>query len=169
MLIWQKYLKVLGQVSSTLPSSTSKYQVLLNFKVSSTSKHQVLEILHQVPSTKYKYFTWPQPWTVEGATCQWQGQFIRFNKNVLNFKQVPLSKRGGGGGGGGGGAQSLKKGVNHYTCITPSRCNTVTGPGNISEWNCDQNTAIFIEKMPWKMSSAKWQPFYPRPKLSYLP
>ena len=51
MLIWQKYLKVLGQVSSTLPSSTSKYQVLLNFKVSSTSKHQVLEILHQVPST----------------------------------------------------------------------------------------------------------------------
>ena len=40
--------KVLGQVSSTLPSSTSKYQVLLNFKVSSTSKYQVLEILHQV-------------------------------------------------------------------------------------------------------------------------
>ena len=62
MLIWQKYFKVLGQVSSTLPSSTSKYQVLLNFKVSSTSKYQVLEILHQVPSTKYKYFTWPQPW-----------------------------------------------------------------------------------------------------------
>ena len=48
MLIWQKYLKVLGQVSSALPSSTSKYQVL--------------EILHQVQSTKYKYFTWPQPW-----------------------------------------------------------------------------------------------------------
>ena len=46
-----KYLKVLGQVSSTLPSSTSKYQVLFNFKVSSTSKYQVLEILHQVPST----------------------------------------------------------------------------------------------------------------------
>ena len=61
MLIRQKYLKLLGQVSSTLPSSTSKYQVLLNFKVSSTSKYQVLEILHQVPSTKYKYFTWPQP------------------------------------------------------------------------------------------------------------
>ena len=38
------------------------YQVLLNFKVSSTSKYQVLEILHQVPSIKYKYFTWPQPW-----------------------------------------------------------------------------------------------------------
>ena len=51
MLNWQKYLKVLGQVQSTLPSSTSKYQVLLNFKVSSTSKYQVLEILHQVPST----------------------------------------------------------------------------------------------------------------------
>ena len=51
MLIWQKYLKVLGQVSSTLPSSTSKYQVLLNLKVSSTSKYQVLEILHQVPYT----------------------------------------------------------------------------------------------------------------------
>ena len=64
MLIWQKYLKVLGQVPSTLPSSTSKYQVLLNFKVSSTSKYQVLEILHQVPSIKYKYFTWPQPWNV---------------------------------------------------------------------------------------------------------
>ena len=62
-----------------------------------------------------------------------------------------------------GGAQSLKKGVNRY--ITPSRWNTVTGP----EWNCDQNTAIFIEKMPWKMSSAKWQPFYLGPKLSYLP
>ena len=61
MLIWQKYLKVLGQVSSTLPSSTSKYQVLLNFKVSSTSKYQVLDILHQASSTKYKYFTWPQP------------------------------------------------------------------------------------------------------------
>ena len=51
MLIWQKYLKVLGQVSSTLPSSTIKYQVLLYFKVSSTSKYQVLKILHQVPST----------------------------------------------------------------------------------------------------------------------
>ena len=51
MLIWQKYLKVLGQVSSTLPSSTSKYQVLSNFKVWSTSKYQVLEFLHQVPST----------------------------------------------------------------------------------------------------------------------
>ena len=48
MLIWQKYLKVLGQVSSTLPSSTSKYQVLSNFKVSNTSKYQVLKILHQV-------------------------------------------------------------------------------------------------------------------------
>ena len=44
MLIWQKYLKVLGQVSSTLPSSTSKYQVLSNFKVSSTM------------STKYSRF-----------------------------------------------------------------------------------------------------------------
>ena len=64
MLIWQKYLKVLGQVSSTLPSSTSKYQVLLNFKVSSTSKYQVPDILHQVPSTEYKYFTWPQPWNI---------------------------------------------------------------------------------------------------------
>ena len=70
MLIWQKYLKVLGQVSSTLPSSTSKYQVLVNFKVSSTSKYQVLEILHQVPSTKYKYFTWPQPWSL----CRAEGR-----------------------------------------------------------------------------------------------
>ena len=60
MLIWQKYLKVLGQVSSILPSSTIKYQVLLNFKVSSTSKYQVLKIF--VSSTKYKYFTWPLPW-----------------------------------------------------------------------------------------------------------
>ena len=71
MLIWQWYLKVLGQVSSTLPSSSSKYQVLLNFKVSRTSKYQVLEILHQVPSTKNNYFTWPQPWleqTVEQTT-----------------------------------------------------------------------------------------------------
>ena len=51
MLIWQKYLKVLGQVSSTLHSSTNKYQVLLNFEVSSISKYQVLKILHQVPST----------------------------------------------------------------------------------------------------------------------
>ena len=62
MFIWQKYLKVLGQVSSTVHSSISKYQVLLNFKVSSTSKYQAIEILHQVPSTKYKYFTWPKPW-----------------------------------------------------------------------------------------------------------
>ena len=51
MLIWQKYLKVLRQVSSTLPSSTSKYHILSNFKVSSTSNYQVIKILHQVPST----------------------------------------------------------------------------------------------------------------------
>ena len=42
MFIWQKYLKVPGQVSSTVHSSISKYQVLLNFKVSSTSKYQAI-------------------------------------------------------------------------------------------------------------------------------
>ena len=44
MSIWQKYLKVLGQVSSTLPSSASKYQVFW------ISKCQV-----QVSTTKYMY------------------------------------------------------------------------------------------------------------------
>ena len=104
----------------------------------------------------------PPPSSVsKGQLCQWQGQFILNSiKMYWISSRCPFPR---------GGAQSLKKGVNHYTCITPSRCNTVTGPGNISEWNCDQNTAIFIEKMPWKMSSAKWQPFYLRPKLSYLP
>ena len=45
-----------------------KYQALcLQVQVStkyfwiSKCQVQVLEILHQVPSTKYKYFTWPQP------------------------------------------------------------------------------------------------------------
>ena len=110
MLIWQKYLKVLGQVPSTLPSSTSKYQVLLNFKVSSTSKYQVLEILHQVPSIKYKYFTWPQPWKyytnvtaiiacwIHGwkfwnshfYTAQGSAEFDGLNNGVDTFESVEL-------------------------------------------------------------------------------
>ena len=57
-----KVLEYLDKYQVLWPSSTSKYQVLLNLKRSSTSKYQVLDNLHQVPSTKYKYFTWPQPW-----------------------------------------------------------------------------------------------------------
>ena len=56
-----KVLEYLDKYQVLWPSSTSKYQVLLNLKRSSTSKYQVLDNLHQVPSTKYKYFTWPQP------------------------------------------------------------------------------------------------------------
>ena len=56
-----KVLEYLDKYQVLWPSSTSKYQVLLNFKRSSTSKYQVLDYSHQVPSTKYKYFTWPQP------------------------------------------------------------------------------------------------------------
>ena len=85
MLIWQKYLKVLGQVLSTLPSSTSKYQVLLNFKMSSTSKYQVLKILHQVPSTSTLLDPNPagntrqsggfprSPWSQHGHCPVWRG------------------------------------------------------------------------------------------------
>ena len=54
-----KVLEYLDKYQVLWPSSTSKYQVLLNLKRSSTSKYQVLDNLHQVPSTKY--FTWPQP------------------------------------------------------------------------------------------------------------
>ena len=63
LLIW-KVLEYLDKYQVLWPSSTSKYQVLVNFKRSSTStgKYQVLDNLHQVPSTKYKHFTWPQPW-----------------------------------------------------------------------------------------------------------
>ena len=44
-------LEYLDKYQVLWPSSTSKYQVLLNFKRSSTSKYQVLDNSHQVPST----------------------------------------------------------------------------------------------------------------------
>ena len=47
-----KILEYFDKYQVLLQSSTSKYQVLLNFKRPSTSKFQVLNILHQ-----YKYLT----------------------------------------------------------------------------------------------------------------
>ena len=80
--------KVLGQVSSTLPSSTSKYQVLLNFKVSSTSKYQVLEILHQV---QVLYLTPTLIWTNAGLLSI--GPLRTYlSENLIKMQQFSLKK-----------------------------------------------------------------------------
>ena len=101
MLIWQKYLKVLGQVSSTLPSSTSKYQVLLNFKVSSTSKYQhgshkpgkVMEFNPWLEKSWNFMFTWKN-WILPGKVIenQWKSlkNFMCHVKLNLNMKTLMI-------------------------------------------------------------------------------
>ena len=39
--------------------------------------------------------------------------------------------------------------------------NTNWAPRNIFEWNCDQNTAIFVQEHALENVVCKWQPFYP--------
>ena len=85
LLIWQKVLEYLDKYQVLWPSSTSKYQVLLNFKRSSTSKYQVLNNLHQVPSTSTLLD--PNPDTLRPGQdgCQFPDNFFKrifLNKNV---------------------------------------------------------------------------------------
>ena len=97
LLIWQKVLEYLDKYQVLWPSSTSKYQVLLNFKRSSTSKYQVLNNLHQVPSTSTlldpnpgQHFQNRQIWVVFLFVCFLLAGWKLLHPNVITFNTLCL-------------------------------------------------------------------------------